>query len=433
MQPTEILKSILTRDRRNLNILMSDEELKKPILPACDCCDIIEFIHIQDPSKEQPHAYTEGIRRYFVKAEKLVLVPAWTFEFLNVIRNIIVNKIGRFGHKDGHTSFLKEYPGAYQFMKLWEAGKFLEAEKLYSQNDGWLEILAFTQDAYVEKKLGKPIQTFNFLVRSGRFATLSRYCDSATTSTVDTVTYRLTLEQLQESRSQNHNRRQNEIDARSFAMIRWCNQQSSDFFITAVTASKDPLRAFYYAIDEEQSVHAPPFSLARSPITSWIGERVNAIAGSNTPAHLDRGIHIIDELLCGLESLGDQLNFEEHALSKFPTDQVIKWFRFKGQLVGLLEAYIKYYRNPIFRPIEEYECTWSVPRPLTIEEAAGALDANKFQSAMKHARQNLQNQALETIERVEPFIRTGQDIHLSGRSITDLLIEIEKDFKREVY
>ena len=72
----EKLETIIKRDLRNLQILNSDVELDMEIFPACDCSDLIEFLHIPDPSVEQEKdAYREGIRRYFVSCEKIILVP----------------------------------------------------------------------------------------------------------------------------------------------------------------------------------------------------------------------------------------------------------------------------------------------------------------------------------------------------------------------
>lgn len=424
------LREQLVRDQRNMKILRADKELRKPITPVCDCSDLIEFLGIRDPTKEQRSAYTEGIRRYFVKSEKILLVPAWAYEFLNHKRKIIVDNIGRFGCRDGYETFMARFPRAKRFRELWELGRYDEAESLYAEDETWVQILALTRDKNVEDLLGNSIRRFNALVSAGNLMSASELINSGNTFCVDKPTLNLTLDHLNKLRPKEHGK--NEVDARALATVFWFDENIEGQFFTAVTASKDPLSAFYHAIDERQESGLSLMSLARSPISGWISDLIETRYGPKVTEYLDNGIAITTDLIEGLDMLR-RFRWEEQATDGIPTDEHRTIAKLKGMVAGLLDMYDKLYREPIFRQIEKYGARQRKPSTLSIEESAIALDPPRFVESMRNAREALRTQSLEMVDYAGRYIKPGGRHHLGGRRLDELYGDIARDFARDVF
>lgn len=427
--------TLLERDRRNLTILRDDADLNRPVLPVCDCADILTFLHMTDPEQEANDAYAEGVRRCFVDADKVILVPPWVYEVLGYMHKVIIDNIEAFGHPGGYELFLKKYPQAHRFGELWSQCRFDEAQELYADRETWVQILALTNDQHVTDLVGATIQRFNHLCNKHKLVSISDFVDLPKSATIDEVTYTEAMDCLEDLRPTRKERLKNEIDARSLAIVRWSSEQCKDQFFTAVTLARKPLEAFYRAIDEtHKSRQEPlPYNLARSSISRWINDLVKRRAGKQGRAFLQRGIELLDDILARLPALRKTRAESRETDGLYPSRQLLDALTDESVAKGLLEAYTGYYRDHIFRPIEERGGRPSEHIALTLEGAAAVLDAKVFEDSMRRARKALHYEAQEMLVLAKPHIDPGRNLMLGGRRLVDLFGDIRRDFERNVF
>ncbi len=439
----EIIIEQLERDIRNLKILQSDNNLTANLIPACDCADLIDFIHIADPRKTQDDAYTEAIRRYFVKADKILLVPSWAYEFLSYLHRVIVENIEKYGYKGGLKMFFKKYPRAEKFKRAWDSGDYTRAQSYFQDDEPWVQILDMTDDETLQDLLGDTIKRFNTLHKSGKFVTLGDLIDIHDLGNVDQqIKYDVTLDYLKKLRPRFDAYKKNEMDARSLVAIASVSLISDDF-PTAVTSAKDPLIAFYSAIDtaiEDEKFKNPNLiSLARSPITNWVGELVNAAASDRVSDYLERGINFATNIKNDLQSRGDSLKklYNEDLLPiDILNDEIIEIFNAKGKISSNLNPYNYFYRDVIFRPIERKGARRRKrdrQRPLEIDQAAEMLSTKNFENAMTEARKNVEEDAKEVVASLKPYVFANKASDFGELNLVELFAEIEKDFSRNIY
>lgn len=431
---TDRVKTILDRDHHNLRTFLSDHRLNKPITPVCDCCDLIRFLHIEDPQCAQQDAYTEGIRRYFVKSNEVLLIPSWTYELLEFIRRLVVDNIGTFGGDLGYQAFIGKYPDAERFMTYWKSNRFEDATKLQSQGHMWAQIVSFTRDDRVEKLLGNTIRRFNVLVANNKFAPLDKYVDIEKFEHVDTLTFDVVMSHLNSSRPGSGNFKKNQIDAHSLAIIYQANLCSDDSFFTAVTSAQLPLQAFNSAMELASQNQSGAYSTARSSVCNWMYDLAVAHAGGSISEYLERGIDLNREIST-LVMRSYQRTKDKYRTVPYPTEATIENAKEEGQLEHLLNLYFDYYREPLFRPIEKSGSFDSHDRGdlLSAEETAEALEPKKFQESMRQARRQVQKESERMIAASKRFINPGNAQVVGGKKLSTLLSDLERDFEKQVY
>ena len=176
-------------------------------------------------------------------------------------------------------------------------------------------------------------------------------------------------------------------------------------------------------------------SLARSPITCWASDNAESfLEKQNLYKYLEKGIKLTEDILERVDGLKKFMSMEKDLTpTLFLEDNLDEQFKLKGEMEGLLEAYVYFYRDPVFKPIEKFKAGRRVQPTIDAEDAASILDPGKFEENMRNARKVLQDNPLEMIEVARKFTRPGENFNIKGMKLSNLLNAIEKDFKKDIF